>query len=495
MNFLRKDRIFFVISFIVLAGFFLRAFAIGSPSLWIDEGFTLMQVRAIQEQGYPLLASGRIEWKDALLPYLLSIVPSMGAFGWFRMISVLFGTASIMALYALGKIVFNTRVAVLASGMMAFSYWHIAWSRQIRSYSLLVFFVLIALVFIFQYGKIGRLRSLVLSGTACVLAVLSKLSGVFIVPVIMWYAVCSRSKKNESSGILSNRAVTIVISGTFAIGILVWIWKSGFGITSWSAFFYYLDFYTIGYFWKTFGILFALALLGGYLSYYYVTNKRMEHAVLIVIFFASLFFFSYFVYVNQKRYLLFVTPILFLYASFLLDYWASLFKHRLMVLVFITGICIGIDQLTVRSLLFFPRTFFALEDYTPQPDFQKAYIVLDGAMRPGDKIISAYPFMDQIYLGRADYALALSYTGKDRDLSVTSEHKEYYSGIPEILSIAQIKKMSTQSDVYIILDDMALDRANPKYIDFIQNEAELFWTDKASFGQAIFIYRVPRSSL
>ncbi|MDD5083569.1 MAG: glycosyltransferase family 39 protein [Candidatus Moranbacteria bacterium] len=484
----RKMTVLALMIFFVAAGLFLRAFQVGSSSLWIDEGFTLAQVRAIQAHGYPLLASGRTEWKDALLPYLLSLIPVSDAVLWLRMVSVVFGTASIAVMYFLGKAVFGRRVAMLAAGMMAFSYWHIAWSRQIRSYSLLVFFLLLCLALLFRYRETERMKFLIASVLSGAAAVMSKLSGGLLFAVGAGYLLAKkrRAYSGASKAVLSIASVLMLIAG-------VWFWENFSQGVSFVSSFRYLGFYTIEYLWKSFGIVFALALVGGYIAWHKRPKHRAEHQALIALFFLSLAFMSFFVYVNQKRYLFFITPILFLYAAFLIEYGASLFKRKTLALVVLVGLCVGIDQLTVKSFLFTPKTFFALEAYTPQPDFKTAYAVLKETMLPEDVLVSAYPFMDQRYLGRADYALALSYTGREGDLSVTNEHKEYYSGAPEILSIAQFKKLSAQSDVYVLLDDMALDRVDPRYVDFIRNDAELFWGDKQPSGQGIFIYRWRRN--
>jgi hypothetical protein len=276
------------------------------------------------------------------------------------------------------------------------------------------------------------------------------------------------------------------------LALIAWLWRDILQTILGVSPFGYLGFYTMGYFWQIFGIVFVFALMGGYVALKYHVEKRKEHQSMIAFFLLSLLIVSFFVYVNQKRYLLFVTPFLFLYSAFFLEYFSSLFKRNTIALLTMILITISIDQMTTRSLLFVPQTFFALETYTPQPNFQQAYAVLGNVLQSGDKVISAYPFMDQLYLHRSDYAFALSYTGKVNDLSVTREHREYYSGTPEILSITQIKKLSAESEVYFVLDDMALDRVEKKYIDFIRNNAELFWGDAKPSGQSIFIYRIKK---
>lgn len=135
------QRIYLFLLLIILstAGF-LRLYKLGESSYWIDEGFTLMQTKAILKHGYPLLNSGAVDFKDFLLPYLLSpIAHYTDSPFFFRLIPAIFGILSIYVIYLLGKNLFNQKIGLISSFFLAFSYWHIAWSRQIRGYAPLVF--------------------------------------------------------------------------------------------------------------------------------------------------------------------------------------------------------------------------------------------------------------------------------------------------------------------------------------------------------------------
>jgi 4-amino-4-deoxy-L-arabinose transferase-like glycosyltransferase len=463
------------------AGLFLRTYGLGEASLWIDEGFTLSQVRAIQDHDYPLLPSGKTEWKDVLLPYLLSPIFFQGDPAPFRAVSVLFGAASIILIYFAGKSLFNARVGVTASFFLAFSYWHVAWSRQIRSYELLVFFTLLSLLFVFRYRKAAKDRLLAGAFLSTVLATLSKASGWLAFPGLFAYLLWKR-----------RLALAAVSAGLFA-GLALWyrenLWR-GLDLSLAN----YAPFYLLEYFWKGFGIVLIFALLGMYLGWR-DDRKHAEHLTAVLFLFVPFLFFSFFTYVNQKRYLLSVTPILFLYASFFIHYFSSLFnKRKGLVLVSLVAFTVLVDQLTAKSFLFYPQKQFALEAYTPQPDFKGAYGFLREHTKEGSVLVSAYPFMDRLYLGKTGYALALSYTGKEGDWSVTESHREYYSGAPEILSIAHMKKLSIESDVYFLADEMAFGRMHARYASFIRDNADVVWENTAFPGSTISVYRIPQGA-
>jgi predicted membrane-bound mannosyltransferase len=52
---------------LTLAGTALRLYALGRPSLWIDEGFTAVRALAMKAHGVPLLPDGSVSWAGAAL--------------------------------------------------------------------------------------------------------------------------------------------------------------------------------------------------------------------------------------------------------------------------------------------------------------------------------------------------------------------------------------------------------------------------------------------
>ena len=187
--FFKKNLEYIALAVLLLAGFVLRIYKIDVASLWIDEGFTIMQIRAILSHGYPLLDSGSLEIKDLLVPYLsagLMKIFNIPIFS-LRLIPVFFGTFSIYLAYILGRKLFNKKVSLAFSFFLAFSYWHIAWSRQIRGYALLVFFVLLFIICLVYYKEEKRNKYLILSLLAIVGASISKSFGILLFPFFILF--------------------------------------------------------------------------------------------------------------------------------------------------------------------------------------------------------------------------------------------------------------------------------------------------------------------
>ncbi len=127
---------------ITLVATILRLYKLGEWSLWVDEAHTFRDA----------VAPSASFWESDLRNYPLSFLMLRGLFslgmptseGWLRLPFVFFGIMSVPALAILGRIMVGRRAALLAALLLAVSPWHIFWSQNARSYSVVLFFVLIA---------------------------------------------------------------------------------------------------------------------------------------------------------------------------------------------------------------------------------------------------------------------------------------------------------------------------------------------------------------
>ena len=67
-----------------------------------------------------------------------------------RLLSALFGSLSILAIYSLGKLVFNKRTATIAALILAVSVYHIQYSQEARGYTLSVFLTIVSFYFLIK---------------------------------------------------------------------------------------------------------------------------------------------------------------------------------------------------------------------------------------------------------------------------------------------------------------------------------------------------------
>jgi 4-amino-4-deoxy-L-arabinose transferase and related glycosyltransferases of PMT family len=143
---------FIFLVLLAAAGFFLRIRNLGYLSFWGDDGHTVIGTLSILKYGYPKLPSGFILF-HGILDYYLN-VPFVLIFGAtefaFRLTSVVFGCASIIAIYFAGKEMANRFVGFLSAALIAFSTWYVYFSREARYFSALQFFFLISIYFFYK---------------------------------------------------------------------------------------------------------------------------------------------------------------------------------------------------------------------------------------------------------------------------------------------------------------------------------------------------------
>src|SRR5262249_318850 len=124
--------------------------------LWLDEVLTLTHYAR------PALGMILTSFPDQNQHMLYSVLGhiSLDCFGesaWaLRLPAVLFGVASIWALYALGGRIASRTEALLAAAMMTVSYHHVWFSQNARGYTGLLFFTLLSTWLFVRGLRAGR---------------------------------------------------------------------------------------------------------------------------------------------------------------------------------------------------------------------------------------------------------------------------------------------------------------------------------------------------
>jgi len=149
---MNRKKLVILILLIIILGSSLRFFEITKHDVWIDESFvveicktsTLGEILSIQkfDQGHPPV-------------YLFFLKVWTDIFGYspfsIRFPSVVFGVISILAIFSLTKMIFNSRVGLMSSFLLALSPFHIYYSQMARSYSLIILFSILSISFFYSY--------------------------------------------------------------------------------------------------------------------------------------------------------------------------------------------------------------------------------------------------------------------------------------------------------------------------------------------------------
>ncbi len=139
---LDKRYVFIILVIIIILSSLLRIYDLGDESLWSDEGISVD------------ISKGTISDvidrsnNDPKPLYYLILHFWMKLFGnsefSVRFPSVIFGILSIYVIYKLGEFIFDTKIGLLSSIILSISLYHIRYSQEARSYSLLVLLVLLS---------------------------------------------------------------------------------------------------------------------------------------------------------------------------------------------------------------------------------------------------------------------------------------------------------------------------------------------------------------
>lgn len=126
--------------FIILVGFGLRVYRLGSQSLWYDEGFSVWLAR----QPLPAVTFG--DFNPPLYYYLLHFWVSGAGTGEFavRFPSALFGTLTVAATFALGSALFGAAAGLVGAVLAALSPFLVWYSQEARMYALAVLLGIVA---------------------------------------------------------------------------------------------------------------------------------------------------------------------------------------------------------------------------------------------------------------------------------------------------------------------------------------------------------------
>lgn len=121
---------------IVLAGLALRIFEAGRAPMWFDEIYTTWAARGGFAKVLAIMAR---DVHPPLHTLLVSAWVSLGgeSTAWLRTLSVLFGLATIVAVFLLARAAFGRRAGLVAAALLAFHPVHTYFSQESRVYALL----------------------------------------------------------------------------------------------------------------------------------------------------------------------------------------------------------------------------------------------------------------------------------------------------------------------------------------------------------------------
>lgn len=248
---LKNFKVEFLLLLVILGGAFLRSHHLDKIPLWQDEAETAFYAKTILKQGIPSAYDGKNflyvgkfipfekgpgvldsemyqysqadfdnygrlryhPWGDAMITALSFSLFGISTFS-ARLPFAIAGIGSVFILYLLGSFLFNKRIGLFAALLQAFNYVIMPYERQVRHYSLNVFFTLVCLYFFFNAFKSNDMKHY-LAGTFS-LVFLFYTMPIYVVPVIFTLFVAKTLLDNRK---LLNSKLTLCVM-VFALLIL-----------------------------------------------------------------------------------------------------------------------------------------------------------------------------------------------------------------------------------------------------------------------------------
>ncbi|MEI7718973.1 MAG: glycosyltransferase family 39 protein [archaeon] len=412
---------------ILCFAFFLRVYSLGNPPLWVDESISTNIAKNIIQTGTTTLDSDLNE-KTYFLHYLMAFFMLFGQTEFFaRFVSVLFGLATIILAYFIGK-EYSKSGGIISALFFAVFYLEVFFSRQARYYQLfqLAFFLSIYLLYKSKEKPILIYPALI----AFIIALDTHLEGL----VLSFFFIAHILIYNRKQWFLSIIPIIPIVNKLLTT----------ISLTAGTAVNYASNY--LGY---TRNMYYMLILFIPGLIWAFVKKKRLTLMIILPSILTLVGVFSLQVFAFRYAYF-FVFPLV-LYAallmSFLYDKYGKLILIPILILIL------------MPSNLFYPQTYVNVivpVDYqffdtsSPTNDYKNLPLELKDSIINGNDLLISYFSSDvSFYLRKPDLVVPFSLNGIGEDQVSYNNSKgevvDRYSG-------AQILKERPNESYYLTAD-------------------------------------------
>ncbi len=157
-----------------------------------------------------------------LIPYQLAVLTSLfgGSLEIFRLLSILYGSLTVCAIYYLGKELYDQRIGILSALLLSFSSYHIIYSKYVMLESALIFFIICSLYFFWMnYKEPTNTKYAVFCGIFIGLAISTKYVGLLLYVVFISFTLLDNLRTTSYLSIKSLLEKRYII--IFLISLLV----------------------------------------------------------------------------------------------------------------------------------------------------------------------------------------------------------------------------------------------------------------------------------
>lgn len=202
-------------------GFILRFYNLGYNSLWLDEASTYTFARMSLPGIWEATTGG--EFNPPLFYWIEHLMLTFGTSEvTLRFIPALLGVLTIPLVYLIGKEFTDRNVGIIAAAAFTFSPFLIFYSQEARAYSVMLFFVALALWVFLRALKTDDLVEWALFGLFSAFALWSHFYGFVIIASLILYALYVRAGTILADlRNLKPLAVAVAVFGLFSLPLLL----------------------------------------------------------------------------------------------------------------------------------------------------------------------------------------------------------------------------------------------------------------------------------
>jgi Dolichyl-phosphate-mannose-protein mannosyltransferase len=219
-------------------GVFLRFWKLNAVGFNSDEAVYAGQAASIAGQAaylpyFPIFRAHPLLFQSLLsLPYQFGVVDFIG-----RFLAAGFGVATLVVVYHLGKLLYGSRVGIVAMALLAVMPYHVTVSRQVLLDAPMVFFATAALYALVRYCSQHGTRWLVVAAALMGLAMITKETAIVLFGGIYCFFVLSQAVKLRLKPAALALAVVGLITIAFPLAIrLAGATRSGGNYLAWQLF-------------------------------------------------------------------------------------------------------------------------------------------------------------------------------------------------------------------------------------------------------------------
>lgn len=448
----------------IVAGLIIRVYFSYVYPLWNDEAITANAAIALKNTGLPVFPSAFEYWRS--FPFTFAVGISALLLGSseiaLRVPAMLFSILTIIMTFKIADKMYNSSVGLIASIMLSFSLWHIAWSTQVRAYIMFQLLYLAAILLIYKFEEASKVKHLYILGVLTVLAAYTHKTGYILPFIFLIYLTCSYMTKKRFKDV-----ITAVLISIISIFIFFFVTPSSIGDLLAQLSFQEINlrlYYNLIF--SRMPLVILLSLTGIFIG---IRDNIKATFLLSISIFPAVIVYVFFVDGATSRYLFFALPIISIWTALSIEK-LSLIISNLISREIITPTKIML--LFTLILLIFGVFNNSVDDFRPDTPDKTVYSHLENNAYQNDVIVTQWTPAMVYYYRPPDYVLY-----GDREslfLHIRKDHnykgKELYAGAEFVNDSQGFKAVvNNNSRGWLVLRDNSYERKRTEIKDIISN--------------------------